>query len=379
MTQAPRKVLYIVTKSNWGGAQRYVCDLATGLPAGVFEPVVAFGPGEDGTPGVLGRRLSEAGIRTILVPELARDIGTSDLHAFFALWRLFRTERPSEVHLNSSKAAGLGALAARLSGVPHIVFTAHGWPFWEKRSLLARVLIYLASYATALLAHDTIVLSERDRRVMRLVPFSSRKLHVIPNGIDAPAFAPRARARAALLPGHVDDTRLWVGSIGELTANKDYDTALAAVEHAVQGGADIRYLIIGDGEERERLVRLIAERDLAAHVHLLGFIPDAYTLLKAFDIFLLPSRKEGLPYVLLEAGLAGIPVIASDVGAIPDVIEHGTEGVLVAAGDARAFGDALVMLAGDSTRRGAFGAALAQKVRAAHDVSSMRLATYKLY
>lgn len=379
MTQALRKVLYIVTKSNWGGAQRYVYDLATGLPAGVFEPVVACGPGEDNQPGALAARLAKAGVRTVLVPELARDVGAGDVRAFFALWRLFRAELPSEVHLNSSKAGGLGALAARLAGVSHIVFTAHGWAFWEKRSVLARVLIYLASYATVLLAHDTIVLSERDRRVMRLVPFSSRKLHVILNGIAVSAFVPRAQARAALLPEHVNDTALWVGSIGELTANKDYDTALSAVGQAIERGANIRYLIIGDGEDHERLATLIAERNLAARVHLLGFIPDARTLIKAFDLFLLTSHKEGLPYVLLEAGLAEVPVIASDVGAIPEIIENGAEGMLVAPSDTQAFADALVSFARDTEKRDAFGATLAQKIRANHDLNAMRLATYKLY
>jgi glycosyltransferase involved in cell wall biosynthesis len=384
MTQAPRTVLYIVTKSNWGGAQRYVYDLATGLPRGVFEPVVAFGPDPAGNgagngQGALGAMLSAAGVRTVLVPELARDVSGDDVHAFFALWRLMRQERPSEVHLNSSKAAGLGALAARLSGVQHIIYTAHGWPFYESRPIFARIAIFLLSYLTVLLAHDTIVLSQRDRRVMARMPFAARRIHVISNGIDTPSFVDRTEARVALLPGVADDAALWIGSIGELTANKDYVTAIAAVAAANASGIDLRYVIIGAGEEQDAITVDIAARGLAGCIHLLGTVPEARTLLKAFDIFLLTSYKEGLPYVVLEAGAAALPVIASEVGGIPEVMENGVEGILCPAGDAAAFAAAITKLAHDADRRATLGAALAQKVRANHDISRMRLQTYKLY
>lgn len=380
MTQAPRKVLYIVTKSNWGGAQQYVYDLATGLPKEVFEPIVAFGPAPaSDVPGELGARLARASVRTILVPELSRDVGGDDVHAFFALWRLLRRERPPEVHLNSSKAAGLGALAARLSGVQHITYTVHGWPFYESRPLVARIVIFLLSYLTVLLSDDTIVLSERERRAMAFMPLISRRMHVIRNGIDEFPLRDRAFARAALVPERADDDALWIGSIGELTTNKGYATAIAAIDTALKAGTNIRYVIIGDGEERDAIAADIAARGLQERIRLLGSVLDVRALLKAFDIFLLTSRKEGLPYVALEAGAAALPVIASRVGGIPELIDDGVDGILCPAGDDAAFAAAITKLASDADMRGALGTALRQTISARYDIGSMRLETYKLY
>lgn len=392
MTQASpprRKVLYLVTKSNFGGAQRYVYDLATGLPHEKFEPVVAFGPGPDGTPGVLSARLQAAGIRTILVPVLARDVGFSDVRACAALWKLLREECPAELHLNSSKAAGIGALVARLAGFvlggtrTHIIFTVHGWPFWEDRTPIAKGLIFFFSYLTVLLSHVTICISEHDSRAMARMPFAARKLTTIRNGVTAYPLSARTDARHALLSdtditAHEHD--LWVVSVGELTANKDYETALAAIAAYNQTATQKAfYCIISDGEERAALEHRAQELGISTHVRFLGFVPDASSEFLAFDVFLLTSKKEGVPYVILEAGLAGIPVVASRVGAISEVIEHDVDGLLVPSGDANAVCDALARLAQDDGVRSAFGAALAQKVRACYELTHMRLETYKLY
>src|SRR3989344_323690 len=102
-----KKILFVITKSNWGGAQKYVFDLATNLPKEEFEPVVACGGG-----GMLAKRLRAEKIRVVEVPSLERDISfIKEIRAFFFLWKLFQKEKPDVVHLNSSKAAALGALA----------------------------------------------------------------------------------------------------------------------------------------------------------------------------------------------------------------------------------------------------------------------------
>ena len=119
-----KKILFLITKANWGGAQRYVFDLATAL-RNEFDISVAFGQ-----EGLLAKKLREAQITTFPIRALQRDVSiSSDVKSFLELMRLFRVEKPDVVHLNSSKAAGVGALAARLAGVPRIIFTAHGWPF----------------------------------------------------------------------------------------------------------------------------------------------------------------------------------------------------------------------------------------------------------
>ena len=176
---ARKKILFVITKSNWGGAQRYVYDLATALPQDQFEVSVAFGQ-----PGLLALKLKAASITVHPIYSLERNMSfIADMKSFFELRRLFHTEQPDVVHLNSSKAAGIGALAARLAGVPRIIFTAHGWPFWEQRNSVSRGLIYFFSWLTALLSHKIIVVSDYDLEVEKKMPLIARKTIHIYNGI----------------------------------------------------------------------------------------------------------------------------------------------------------------------------------------------------
>lgn len=332
-----KKVLFIITKSNWGGAQRYVYDLATHLPAGM-EPVVACGPALGSAhAGELIGKLRDAGIRSIFVPALSREWGVADLGAYRGLKKLCDSERPDVVHLNSSKAGGLGALAARAAGVPRIVFTAHGWAFRESRPLAARALIWLASFLTVALSHEVICVTKADCRAFSRI-FPSR-MHLIHNALPvSPALAPRLDARERLAPAAPSDSR-WIGSIGELTANKGFDIGLRAFARALKEEPQLFYCIVGDGEDRAALEALADKLGISARVRFCGRIEEASRYLSAFDVFFIPSRKEGLPYVLLEAHAAGLPVVASAVGGIPDVCTPAD--TLCESGDAAAFARAL--------------------------------------
>lgn len=302
------KILYVITKANWGGAQRYVYDLAIGLPADEFEAAVAFGQ-----PGLLTEKLAAAGIKTHLIRSFQRDVSIiADIQSFFELLRLFRRERPDIVHLNSSKAAGVGALAARLAGVKRIIFTAHGWPFLEQRNLVSRGLIYIFSWLTALLSHAVIVVSDHDLRVAQRMPFVRRKTVRIYNGINLHLPLYPADIVRNSFPQGVRIT----GTIGELTRNKNQ---IALIEEA-RNNPEMYVAIIGDGEDRQYLMRKIEEYGLGNRVKLFGFML-ANTVLRGFDVFALPSIKEGLPYVLLEAKAAGLPIVANRVGGIGEILD----------------------------------------------------------
>lgn len=305
-TLAKKKILFVITKSNWGGAQRYVYDLATALPKDTFNVQVTFGQ-----PGRLAEELHKAGITTHPILALQRDVSLiTDLKSFFELWRLFRIEKPDVVHLNSSKAGGIGALAARLAGVKNIIFTVHGWPFWEDRSIIAKSLIWIASWVTALLCHKVICISDFDLRVTKRMPFAGGKAVRIYNGIAPMSFGTGERIRNAFPPA----VRI-TGTIGELTKNKNQ---IALVKQA-KNNSDMYVAIIGEGEERAHLEAVIREYGLEERVKLFGFIP-ASEVLRGFDMFTLPSLKEGLPYVLLEAKAVGLPITANRVGGVSEII-----------------------------------------------------------
>jgi len=307
-TSEPRKILFVITKSNWGGAQRYVYDLATALPKDTYEVSVAFGQ-----PGRLADELHKAGIATHSIPSLRRDISLfADIKSFFELLQLFHTEKPDIVHLNSSKAAGIGALAARFAGVPKIIFTAHGWPFWENRNSFSRALIYLFSWLTALLSHTVITISDYDLRVAQKMMFIRNKAVRIYNGIDRHmVFGSADTIRNAFQSGVT-----ITGTIGELNKNKNQQ---ALIEQA-RNNHDMFVAIVGEGEERKTLEEKIKKYNLEDRVKLFGFLPASEVLL-GFDVFALPSLKEGLPYVLLEAKLAGLPVVANRVGGVGEILD----------------------------------------------------------
>ena len=360
------KILYVITKGNWGGAQRYLFDLATSLPQ-IHERVALVGEGE-----ALKRRLTDAGVRVILLSGLGRDVTLfKDLITLARLVRLFRKERPDVVHLNSAKIGGLGALAARLAGIKRIVFTAHGFASSEDRPSWQRALIRLIECLTILLSHTTICVSRVDTQTAARLPFCHNKVRHIKLGIGPISFAPRASARAAL---NLSGDGLTIGTVAELTKNK----GLAYAIEAMKSVPDTRYIIVGDGELRSELARLIKRFNLESHVSLVGQVKDVATLLNAFDIFLLPSVKEGLPYTLLEAGLAGLPVIATSVGGVPDIIEDRETGLLVAPTHPSEIAQKLKALLANPKLRETLGRNL-HAVATNYSIEQMRAKTFALY
>lgn len=302
-----KKVLYLITKATAGGAQRYVYDLATHLAKETFEPVLAYG-----LPGKLSQDAEHAGIRSIQLPSLNRDVSiVSDVKSFSEILKCVRTEHPHVVHLNSSKAAALGALAARIAHVPRIIFTVHGWPFGEKRNFLAKLLIWKISWLTALLSHKVICVSEYDLKIAHSMPFIGKKSIRIYNGIGPMSLESGDVIRKAFPEGvHV------TGTVGELTANKNHITLLEQAKST----PNMYVAIVGDGELRTMLEQKILAYGLQERVKLFGYIP-AREVLNGFDTFALLSLKEGLPYVLLEAKQAGLPIAAHRVGGVGEILD----------------------------------------------------------
>lgn len=377
------KILFVITKSNWGGAQHYVHTLATHYAhAGDDVAVLAGGSGERGaSAGRLAERLSEDNIRTIVLPSLMRDISfADDVESFFGILRILREERPNVLHLNSSKIGGLGSLAGRLAGVPKIIFTAHGWAHAEPRPFLERALIWLASWFTVLLSHQVIVLSAYDaRRAPALLAHS--RLRVIPNGVKATELLSRDEARAQLsrrIPELSAPTQ-WVMCIAELHHNKGIDTLIRAFPKLIERHPLVALLIIGEGEEHNALRALVQSLGLSHHVFFLGFLPEARQYLSTADIFVLPSRKEGLPYVLLEAGLAGVPVIATSVGAIPELVRDEVNGLLLRPDDPESLTAHLDRLLSDEDLRKKLSHALKEHVQRAYSLDAMFSKTRALY
>lgn len=361
-TEAPRpqKVLLVITKSNFGGAQRYVFELATRLVSDGYEVAVALG-GE----GALKDKLINASIPVFPIDAAQRDVNiTKEIKVLWNLFRIIEDWQPDIVHLNSPKIGGLGVVAGKMANfinlvintlkftirskdkknlVKKIVYTNHGWPFKEPRPEWQLVLIRMFSWLTVFLNHKTVVLSETEKRDVKSWPFIKNKLVVIPNGISPFDVYEKNEALEKILAKVTDSPaepiiKKWqedgttvIGTISELHKNKGLTFAIEGIESYIKQYPDkkLMFIIIGEGEERTMLKNLIAEKSLQNIVILAGHIDEAREYLSAFDVFLLSSVKEGMPFAILEAGYVGIPVISTSVGGIPETITNLENGLLI--------------------------------------------------
>lgn len=378
-----KKVLYAITKSNGGGAQAYVQMLAESARAAGAEVAVLAGgaDGKGGAPGLLFDELQRAGIRTVRLSEIQRDLGIgSEWRAFKELRNVLAAERPDVLHLNSSKMGFLGGIAGRLAGVKRILFTAHGWPHKEQRPLLWKTMAWFGSWCTIVLCHKVICVSESDLRDSPTLFFRD-KLALVRNGVADVPLKSREEARAALI-AHAPDLAQhtpWLLMNAELHPNKGAATAIRAVAELAPRHPGIALIVCGEGQERNRLTELALELGVASRVFLLGFVPHARELLRAADVYLMPSRKEGLPLALLEAGLASLPVVASKIGGIPEVIVDHENGLFMPRGNTHILAQAIAFYVNNPETAAQYGAQLRQKVLANFSEDEMAEKTFALY
>lgn len=378
-----KKILYCITKSNWGGAQRYVYDLATSLPKDSFDIAVLHGE-----EGALSEKLKQAGIRTISLKELSRNINIfKDFSTFFKLIKIFKTEKPDIIHLNSSKMGLLGALAGRFVRIKKIIFTSHGWAFNEDRSVWQKKILFMFQWLTIKLAHQTIAVSEQTKHQISENNSLDKKITVIRNGLAEISFLNKTAAREKIsekMPADFNPgNRLWLGTISELHKNKGLKYIIEAM-HLLDVTYDNRnnlpiLVIIGEGEKRAKLEQRINRYGLEDTVFLVGRIEDAQKYLKAFDIFTLTSITEALPYVILEAGLAGLPIIASGVGGIPEIIDDMKSGILIRPKEPEEIQKAIDFLRSNQEKMPILGHNIREKIMAEFSQERMVKETSALY
>lgn len=359
------KILYGITKSNFGGAQRYVFELAREARRLGHQVTVLCGQR-----GTLVERLEAEKIRVITLEKLERDISLiKEIRSLIEITKILNKEKPDVFHVNSSKMGGLGSLAGRLAKVKMIVFTAHSWTFNEPRSWWQKILIKFFVWLTILLSHKTICVSEKNKKDVADWILMGKKLTVIHNGIQTFGFRERREREVDILT---------VGAVAELHKIKGIDILLEAWSKFIKRHQG-KLLIWGDGEERGNLENMAKKLDIYSSVKFEGFVDNARSRLKDFDIFCMPSRSEGLPYALLEAGLAGLAVIATEVGGIPEIIDSGTTGILIPKDNSETLFSSLLLLAKDRKLRERLGTNLKQVVEKNFSLEIMvrkTLATY---
>lgn len=341
--KSTKKVLFIITKSVWGGAQKYVFDLAVNLPKDRFKPTIA-----GGGKGAMAEKIISAGLPYLEIKSFQRDINFwKEVVSFFEILKILFKTKPDIVHVSSSKAGGIAGVACfvysalRLANSIFAVFTVHGWAFLEIRPKWQIWLIKLASKITCLFYDKIICVSQNDYDSAiknKIAP--AKKLILIHNGISPANYNFLERTEKEFV----------IGTIGEATKNKGH-----------------KYLI----EAGKKFPNI--------KLNIISNVPNASKYLKNFDIFVLPSIKEGLPYAILEAGLSGLPVIASNVGGIPEIIENGKDGLLIPPADPEELVNAIKKLLEDKTLRETLAKNLHEKITQKFSLEKMLQKTIEVY
>jgi glycosyltransferase involved in cell wall biosynthesis len=327
-------VLLVIDSLDGGGAERYVVDLAVALRARGWPVEVACSIG-----GVRAGALAEAGVPvSVLVGGLAKRRVSGRYGR--ALRRLIQEHRPAVVHAHLYASAAAAVLATRGLSVP-IVLTEHTEAPWRGRTARAvSRLVY--------------------RRVDHVIAVSSAIRNALvgaygvpPGRVDVllPATTtPTAVARCGTgAPGGV------VGVVGRLVPEKGVDVFLGAAALVTSVVPSARFVVIGDGPLRAALEERVDSLGLRGAVTFTGFRPDAPQLIAGLDVLVVPSRSDGSPLVVCEAMAAGIPVVASRVGGLPDLVAHGDSGLLVRPEDVEDLARTLVSLLMDPAGAQALG------------------------
>lgn len=343
------------------GVPQHVLDLVRSLDPARFSPALAC-PRES----VLWDALAGSGVELHPISP-ARRPGPADLRTLLTLLRLVR--RFDVIHGHSAKAGFLARLAAALTGRrDRCVFTPHGWSFWSADGAAGR--LYLALERLAAGWCRTIVTLSGDERDAGLAKGVGRTglYAVIPNGVDLARFA----APPAPVPGRIV-------MVGRFAPPKRHDLVLQAFADVRRGHPGAELWLVGDGEGRPAAERLAATLGVAEATRFLGVREDVPELLAQAACAVLASDYEGCPLAPIEAMAAGVPVVATGVGGVPEVVEHGVTGIVTAPGSAPALAEALAGVLGDPAGAAQMGAAGRARAQARFSRERMAAATAAIY
>jgi len=329
------KVTFVITSLYKDGAETQMVRVALALTKrGWLTGIITLMDHND-----FQTTLAEAGIE---VQTLGIARGRYDPRSLPRLVKLLRTQKPDIVCTFMYHANVLGRVAARIARVPVVVSSIRNAVFG---GMLANRLTALTDMLATVTTTNSVLAAEAllSRRVV-----SADRLKVIPNAIEIELPSQPNLSREVLVGQGLDSTWLWL-SVGRLEPQKGHETAIRAVAMLKERGVDSHLAIAGDGSLEKALRALREELRLEPNVTFLGYRNDVRDLMAVADGFVLASRWEGLPNVVMEACAAGLPVVATDVGGVREILEDGVTGVVIAPDDVDAMADGMSSLIGLGT------------------------------
>ena len=346
------RIARVIARLNVGGPARHVSWLAAALKQDGFESILVTGriaPGEDD----MSAFAASLGVEPIVIGEMSRAVSWRDAIVLWRLFRIFRRFRPDIIHTHTAKAGTVGRLAGLLyrrtsRRKVRLVHTFHGHVFHGYYGRLTTALFLAVERFLARFTDAIVVLSplQRDEIHGRYGIGRAEQFVVIPLGLDLAPYA--------MPPASEPHDGFVVAIVGRLTEVKDHDFFLRA--WAAWRQPDAVAHIIGEGHLRPALEQHARDLGIADRVRFLGTRDDPEVFYREADLVVLTSRNEGTPLTILEAMAAGVPVLSTAVGGVPDLLGE-DRGAMVPHGDVQAFAGALSRLAADQGLRARLAAA----------------------
>jgi glycosyltransferase involved in cell wall biosynthesis/ribosomal protein S18 acetylase RimI-like enzyme len=315
--------------------------------------------------------LEARGIRHIPLTASTRGMSLlSDLKAAWQLWRILRRERVDVLHTHNPKPGVYGRIVGRLAGVPVVVNTVHGLYATPDSPVAKRAVVYGLEWLASRFSDAELVQSPEDMETLRRLRITpAGRTFLLGNGVDLSRFDPE-RARVARRRHReelgIGDAQVVVGMVGRLVAEKGIPELIDAAERLDDGYVVV---VVGpdDPEKSDALPRDVIDRGTRAGVRFLGMRDDVDELYGAFDVFVLPSHREGFPRAAMEAAASGLPVVATDIRGCRQVVDPGANGLLFPVGDVDALVGAIEALGDDPDLRIRMGVASAARARVEFD------------
>ncbi len=335
------KVLYCITRSDWGGAQAHLYGLVSEeIKKGIHCEVIV---GEKGT---LYDRLQALGIKVHHLSALVHAISPlQDFKAITSLCRMIKKINPEVVHLHSTKAGWIGRISSFLAG-KKTIFTVHGWCFTEGLSRKRRMVGIIIEKLLANITDRIICVSDYDKNLaLKYQVADSSKMITIYNGVDVQ----KKSLESSLIR---DTSRVNVMMVARFSEPKDQETLIRALQYLDE---HIHMYFVGDGPKLASVKKMVQKMNVENRVYFLGQQDDVQSLLYFADIFVLSSKYEALPISIIEAMKVGLPVIATNVGGVKELVIHGSNGFLFAVQDAEDLAVRIAQLAEDIELRKRMG------------------------
>lgn len=326
------KVVHIV-EAMLGGIRQHVIDIVENLDREKYDVYLIYSDRRADKAFFDEKEKLEQCATLILCNEMQREIGVKDISAFKVLVKHLKSIMPDIVHCHSSKAGIVGRMAAKKCGIKTIIYTPNAYAFEtpDISKLKKYVYIFAERYLSRHATTKTINVSKGEMSLAKEYKLDKEeKFSLIYNGIPDIDLPSKESLKQEL---NLKDNIHYVGVTARCARQKDPITFLKIAEKVIKKRQDVEFLYIGDGEMMEEMRVFVEKHNLSDKVHLLGFRPDASRVVGALDVYLSTALYEGLPYSMIEAMRAGVPIIATDTVGNNELVVEGKNGMLFIVGD----------------------------------------------